>query len=131
MNKVESLVARQEIPNELKQNAPADLMRVISEKLVKNLCEELARVLIIGDPLIVLMRGEQEEPGLNYETTAISRRVLFCPFVQCSKCESTTGGAVDPHTGNIWCRTWGEFVDPFEFCARGKKRDGFIDCPWR
>ena len=127
--KMERFTAQQSVAIELLDKIPG-AHDELSKRMVRELCEGMALRLMSGDPIVMKMLEEREEQT-DYNIMQLTRSVLFVKFVQCEKCESTSGGAVDPSTGKVWCRTWGEFVDPLEFCSRGHKRCGIVDCPWR
>lgn len=118
--KTERFNVQQTVASEILDKIPVAYSE-ISQRLAREVCDGIASRLIEGKPLVVKMLDQHEHRETDY-TVTFTRSVLFAEFIQCEKCAATSGGAVDPINGLLWCRTWGEFVDPSEFCARAEKR---------
>ena len=111
----------QSVDNQLLKTVP-QVHEEVKKRMAQELCDYLVSLLDSGEPYTVKMLEQREGQAIQVNMTEFSRRLLFAEFIHCKDCESTSGGAIDPICGRIWCRTWGEFVDPYEFCARAERR---------
>ena len=115
---------------------PEELIQTISERMTMDLCEKVLEILMSGEAYAFKLSEPHMDEDAPRDAVRLSRRFMFNKIVQCKKCRYTENGPVDPTTGNRWCATWGEWVHPTEYCARGVERMGLIapviyDCPGR